>query len=90
MPRSRYKILENQQPYFLTCTVVNWIPIFIRPNTVQIALDSLRFLQNEKRLVFYGYVILENHLHLIASAENLAKEIGDFKSFTARAPGSFY
>ncbi len=54
MPRSRYKILENQQPYFLTCTLVNWIPIFTRPNTVQIVLDSLRFLQNEKRLVLYG------------------------------------
>jgi len=27
---------------------------------------------------------MENHLHLIASSQNLAKEIGDFKSFTAR------
>jgi hypothetical protein len=29
-------------------------------------------------------VILENHLHLIASSPELNKEIGDFKSFTAR------
>ncbi|MGQ9873501.1 hypothetical protein [Leptodesmis sp.] len=27
---------------------------------------------------------MEKHLHLIASAENLAKEIANFKSFTAR------
>jgi REP element-mobilizing transposase RayT len=27
---------------------------------------------------------MENHLHLIASAASLSKEIGDFKSFTAR------
>ena len=27
---------------------------------------------------------MENHLHLIASSEQLSKEIGDFKSFTAR------
>ncbi|MHC4140045.1 MAG: transposase, partial [Planctomycetota bacterium] len=28
--------------------------------------------------------IMENHLHLIASGNNLAREIGHFKSFTAR------
>jgi hypothetical protein len=32
----------------------------------------------------YGYVILENHLHLVASSPAISKEIGDFKSFTAR------
>jgi putative transposase len=31
-----------------------------------------------------GYVVLENHVHFIASAENLAEEVGDFKSYTAR------
>src|SRR5262249_18545757 len=55
------------------------------PETVQIVLDSWRFLQEHDRLVIYGFVILENHLQLIASAEDLGKGIGDFKSFTARA-----
>ena len=31
-----------------------------------------------------GYVVLENHVHFIASGEDLAKEVGDFKSYTAR------
>ncbi len=31
-----------------------------------------------------GYVVLENQIHFIASAENLAKEVGDFKSYTVR------
>ncbi|MEH2083081.1 MAG: hypothetical protein V7K89_24820 [Nostoc sp.] len=30
-------------------------------------------------------IIMENHLHLIASAASLCKEIGNFKSFTARS-----
>jgi putative transposase len=51
---------------------------------MDIVMDSWRFLQKEGRLKLYGYVILENHLHLIASAPDLGKEIGDFKSFTAR------
>ena len=84
MTRTRYKVCDNAYPHFLTCTVVGWIPVFTRPETVQIVLDSWRFLQEKGRLTLYGYVILENHLHLIASSENLAKEIGDFKSFVAR------
>jgi REP element-mobilizing transposase RayT len=84
MSRSRYKIFENEYPYFLTCTIVAWLPVFTRQEMVQIVLDSWKFLQERDRLTLYGYVILENHLHLIASADDLSKEIGDFKSFTAR------
>jgi REP element-mobilizing transposase RayT len=84
MGRSRYHVLENQ-PHFLTCTVVNWMPLFGKVELAQIVLDSLNFLQRQQRLALYGYVIMENHLHLIASAANLSKEIGNFKSFTARA-----
>jgi len=58
--------------------------VFTRPETVQIVLDSWRFLQDQDRMVLLGYVVLENHIHFIASAENLAKEVGDFKSYTAR------
>jgi REP element-mobilizing transposase RayT len=86
MPRSRYRIFEDDVnvPYFLTCTVVGWLPIFTRPESVDIVLNSWRFLQKKNRLTLYGYVIMENHLHLIASSPDLRKEIGDFKSFTAK------
>jgi putative transposase len=84
MTRTRYEIHEKDQPHFLTCTIVGWLPIFTRQETVNIVLDSWRFLQKENRLTLYGFVVLENHLHLIASAPDLSKEIGDFKSFTAR------
>jgi len=84
MPRSRYKINEPASAHFLTCTVVGWLPVFTRPEAAQILLDSWRFLQENGRLTLYGDVVMENHLHLIASAADLAKEIGDFKSFTAR------
>lgn len=84
MGRSRYQFLENQ-PHFLTCTVVNWIAVFSKPDLAQILLNSLDFLQRHQRLALHGYVIMENHLHLIASAENLSREIAAFKSFTARS-----
>ena len=84
MTRSRYRIWEQQQPHFLTCTVVAWLPVFTQPDTVQIVLDSWRLLQEQGRLALYGYVVLENHLHLIASAPDLSKTLKEFKSFTAR------
>ncbi len=84
MGRSRYKIVEPDQPYFLTCTIVNWIPLFTRPATVQIVLDSFVYLQQDQDLKLYGYVILENHLHCIAQSGNLAKQMSAFKSYSAK------
>lgn len=84
MPRSRYRIFADRYPHFLTCTVAGWQPVFMRPEAVEIVLESLRFLQRERGLQLFGYVIMENHLHLIAKAEDLAERIGQFKSFTAR------
>lgn len=84
MGRSKYKILESTLPHFLTCTVVRWIPLFERSELATIVLDSLRFLQRERRIVLFAYVIMKDHLHLIASSNDLGKEVGDFKSFTAR------
>ncbi len=84
MARTRYKVIEAEGIHLITCTVVNWISIFTNKDVVQIILDSLNHLQVQKRLKLYGYVIMENHLHLIASGNGLAREIGHFKSFTAR------
>jgi REP element-mobilizing transposase RayT len=51
---------------------------------VQIIIDSLKHLQQSGTLKIYAYVILENHLHLVASSEDIAKTIKKFKSFTAK------
>ena len=84
MPRSRYKVGDPAAAHFLTCTIVGWLPVFSRAEAAQIILDSWRFLQEHDRLTLYGYVIMENHVHFIASGDDLAREAGDFKSFTAR------
>ena len=84
MGRSRYKFGESGFPHFVTCTVVGWLPVFTRRETVQVLLDSWQFLQDQNRLVLLGYVVLENHIHFIASAKDLSTEVGDFKSYTAR------
>ncbi len=68
----------------MTATVNHWLPIFTRPETLNIVLDSWRYLQRESDFQLYGYVILENHLHIIASSADLTKDMQRFKSHTAR------
>jgi REP element-mobilizing transposase RayT len=84
MTRTRYRIYDNDYPHFMTCTIVGWLPVFTRPEAVQIVFDSWDFLRKERGLQLYGYVVLENHLHLIASAPDLANAIKSFKMYTAR------
>lgn len=83
MGRDRYHILDPDAPYFLTCTIIQWLALFAQPANAQIVLDSLGFLQRERGLRLYGYVIMENHCHLLAAGPSLAKSLSSFKSFTA-------
>uniref|UniRef100_UPI003C6DD1FF transposase n=1 Tax=Pseudomonas viridiflava TaxID=33069 RepID=UPI003C6DD1FF len=84
MARSRYTITEPDKPHFLTCTIVEWMPLFTRPEWVGILLDAWRYQQNEQGMQLLGYVILENHLHYVAQAQDLGSCVRSFKSFTAR------
>ena len=84
MSRSRYKFHEAEYPYFFTCTIVGWLPVFTRPECVRVIFDSWKFLQDNGRMTLFAYVVLENHLHGIGISEDMSKQLGHFKSFTAR------
>jgi REP element-mobilizing transposase RayT len=66
--RTRYKILEPGQPYFLTATIVQWLPVFTRKSYLDAVLDGLTFYRQNKGLKLFAYVILDNHIHLVAAA----------------------
>jgi len=82
--RSRYTIRELGGPYFVTFTVVKWIPLFTRKPYFDILIDSLQFCRQHKGLKVHAYVILDNHLHLVVAGEKLTDIIRDFKSYTAK------
>ena len=82
MGRDRYKILDTSSPYHITCTIRDWYPLFMNTDIIDIIYSSLKFLQKEDLLI-YAYVIMENHLHLIAKSEILQTQIQRFKSYTA-------
>ena len=83
MGRSRYKVLNELYPYFQTLTVAGWQPVFTRQESVQILFDSFIWLQENTDFKLHAFVVLENHLHFIATASQQSKNMQQFKSFTA-------
>ncbi len=81
-----YQIHDQSATYYMTFQVVEWVDIFTRPHYKQIITSSFEFCRKQKGLQLYAYVIMTNHLHLIAgtkSGYNLSDTIRDFKKFTA-------
>ncbi|MFO0478927.1 MAG: REP-associated tyrosine transposase [Bacteroidota bacterium] len=79
--------IKTDRAYFLTLTIVGWIDVFTRKNHRDAILDSLRYCQKEKGLIVFAYVIMSNHIHLIANTNEpfpLKDTIRDFKKFTSR------
>jgi len=90
MTRNRYRVFESEFPFLVTGTVVNWLDL-LKPNEVkQIIIDSLRFLKQENSLKVFAFVIMQNHLHLIVSSNNLPGVMCRFKSFTAKKIIQYY
>jgi len=88
MPTPRIHRLENSQViYFLTLTTIEWLDIFTKPQYCQAILDSLKFCQQNKGLLLHAFVIMTNHIHLLAQAKEgyeLDKIIQDFKRHTTK------
>jgi len=84
MGRTRYKIYEPEKPYFITFTILNWLPVFTRKESVEVLINSLKYLKESDELKLYAYVILENHLHLVLKSKDLVLTVQKFKSYTAK------
>jgi len=85
MGRSRYKIYEPTHPHFLTCTILHWIPLFTNKNSVNILIESFKYLQQNENFKLYVYVILENHIHIVAQSDDIGQSMSKFKRHRARA-----
>jgi len=85
--RKGYTITDQYGMYFMTMTTVGWMDIFTRKECKHIIVDSLKYCQQNKGLVVYAWVLMESHLHIVASAkessDGLSAIIRDFKKFTA-------
>ena len=81
--RSRYLIHAPDRAYFVTGTIVEWLPVFTTAACCDILLHSLDYCRAHKALKIYAWVILDNHFHAILAAPDLSAVLRDLKSFTA-------
>ena len=81
-----YKIHDQSAAHFLTFQIVGWVDVFTRKQCRDIVIDSLKFCQKSKQLEIYAYVIMSNHVHLLARSgiNDLSGTVRDFKSFTSK------
>ncbi len=87
MSGDNYKINNQNDVYFLTFTIVNWIDVFTRKDYKIIVVDSLNYCIKEKGLEVFAWVVMSNHIHLMARAKEgfeLSNIIRDFKKFTSK------
>lgn len=81
----QYRVRNHEEIHFITFTIVDWVDIFIRPVYKDLIIESLKYCQQHKGLQLYGYCLMTNHLHLLASATLPAKLpdiVRDFKKHT--------
>lgn len=85
MGRDRYIIHQTEYPYFVTCNIINGLPLFAYPHLTQIILEALVYLQQENKAILTAYVIMENHLHMIVQSDQAPSVLGSLKSYAARS-----
>ena len=83
---SAYKITNPEGMYYLTATVLGWIDVFTRQQYRDIILDSIKYCQDNRGLQLHAWVIMSNHMHLIASSEkgDLSGIMRDMKKHTSK------
>ena len=77
----------TEYPQFVTITNLEWKKLLKPDKYKDIVIDSLRFLVNQKRIILYAFVIMDNHLHLIWQMQAGIKSTNvqrDFLKYTAQ------
>jgi putative transposase len=88
MPRSYRTARDAHYAYFITCSVVDWIPLFGSAPYRQIVLDSLSYLREHKSTELNAFVVMSTHLHCVLwphQGVSVSDVLRDFKRHTSRA-----
>ena len=77
---------STDELYFVTLTVTDWIDVFTRRIYNDFIMENLTWCQQNKKLNIYAYVIMTNHIHLVANVTegSLGDVLRDFKTFTSK------
>lgn len=83
------RIQEGAAIYYLTFTVIEWLPVFIAEAPCLIVTDSLNYCHQYKSLRVNAFVIMPTHAHLILfdadfDVSRLRRTLRDMRQFTGR------
>jgi REP element-mobilizing transposase RayT len=90
MTSERYRITDDAHVYFVTYSIVEWLPVFVSEHACRIVTDSLNFCHEKKHLRTNAFVIMPTHMHAIVfdaafDNERLQRSLADFRKFTGRS-----
>ncbi|WP_121810732.1 REP-associated tyrosine transposase [Mucilaginibacter kameinonensis] len=77
---------STDELYFVTLTVIDWVDVFTRRIYSDFIIQNLKYCQQNKRLNIYAYVLMTNHLHMVANVDegSLSDVLRDFKTYTSK------
>src|SRR5262245_26687492 len=80
----RYRLHAEAAVYYLTYSIVEWLPVFVAQASCQIVTESLGFCHRQKHLRINAFVIMPTHLHLIVfdadfDVKRLGQTLTDFR-----------
>jgi REP element-mobilizing transposase RayT len=84
---TKYKVHNNERPYFITLTVADWIDLFTRKNQKHNIVEAIEYCQKNKGMEVFAWCLMPSHLHMICASKGdfiLSDTIRDFKKYTSR------
>jgi putative transposase len=85
----RYRFHPDGALFYVTFTIVDWLPVFVSQAACKIVSESLNFCHQQKGLRTNAYVIMPTHIHGIFfhetfQAKALEQVLTDVRKFTGR------
>ena len=85
----RYRITPDAAVYYMTYSIVEWLPVFTSEVPCHFITESLNYCHQHKGLRINTFVIMPTHLHAIVfssdfRSEPLAAALTEFRKFTGR------
>jgi putative transposase len=89
-----FRIHPEIPVYYLTFTVVHWLPVFVSAEPCLIITESLNFCHQNKGLRTNAFVIMPTHMHLIAfdadfDNRRFSQALADMRKFTGQRLSDF-
>jgi putative transposase len=87
MERRGRNNLTDEAFFFVTTTVVKFIPIFSKPLICDILISNIKHYREKYKFIILGYVIMPTHFHWIIEVKNelgnISEIMRDIKKFSA-------